>query len=129
MPFRNRDEFFNAYTESVSEAIIKVVPIVRSGGTDWTIRLFLKDRQGPLFEVKNLTAEELEQALNADFEEIDIDRDRIEQINRARQWADKFLRYESSYNRKERGDAPMEKLIYLSSMGQVSEWQNPVYRI
>lgn len=127
MPFRNREEYFNSYTEQIRVAEIKVLPIVRSGGTDWKIRVFTDSTkiQGPAAEVDRLTPEMLERALNVDFGWLNIDAERIEEINKAREWADKFLYYDSDYNRKTRGDAAMDELIELSSKGQVEEWQHP----
>lgn len=126
MPFRNRDEYFNSYTEDIGIATVKVNPIVTRGGTVWVIRIFTNDNQGPVDQLETLTVEKLEEALDADFEEMDIDRERIEEINKARRWADRFLWYDSTYNRKERGDATMDMLIYLSGRGQVEAWQNPL---
>lgn len=124
---RNREEFFNAYNESIRIAEIKILPIVGRGGTKWEIRVFRTEKQdqGPVIEVTNLTPKMLEDALNADFGWLNIDRERIEQINKAREWADNFLSYDTSYNRKERGTADMDELIEMTSYGQQKEWQTP----
>ena len=112
MQVRNNEELFNSYTYAIQDTKIKIIPIVKRRGTDWEIRIFQKNQQGPVW-----TGQELTQHVIEDYGLPDIPNEEIDEINESVEWANQFLEYESYFNRKERGQAEISDLYELTSRG------------
>lgn len=114
MPIRNNPEYFNAYTYRVDDTQFKIVPIVRRGGTRWEIRIFRDYQQGPVWTGTELTQELLEQ-----FDLPELPKEKVDEFNEATEWANEFLEYDTSFNRKQRGQTSFSELAEMTSMGRL----------
>lgn len=116
MPIRNDESLFNVYTYRVDNTSIKIIPIVTRLGTDWTIRIFLKQAQGPVWEGTELTAELLDS-----LDLADVPAEKVQEINECVEWANEYLVYDSEFNRKQRGQEPISTLAGQTSKGKLIE--------
>jgi len=116
MALRNRDKLFNVYSYREEDAQYKIIPIVKSGSTEWELRVFRDNQQGPVFTGRELTEEIIEK-----YDLPHIGEGKVAGINECIEYANQFLEYDSEYNRKERGEADIKRLYLLTSMGGLKD--------
>lgn len=120
VPIRNNPDYFKSYTLYVDDAVIKIDPVVSTGNTNWHIRIFRSEHQGPIWFGEELTEEVL---FNHSLE---LPGEKVEEINEARQWAEDFLEFSTDFNREKREEAPLSELSKMTDMGQVWKSYNPI---
>lgn len=119
MSIRNDDEYFRTYSYRKNGTNFKIIPIIQRGGTQWEIRIFEAPNQGPTWSGDRLTKDVLEQ-----HDLPDIPEGKLSEINEAVDLANDLLQYDTGYNREERGDASIDKLLELSDAGNLMERLN-----
>lgn len=114
MGIKNQMELFNAYTYRDDGTQFKIIPIVKRSGTQWEIRIFRDHQQGPVWTGTELSHDILDQ-----FDLPELPEKKVDEINEATEWANKFLEYDTTFNRKQRGKASISELAEMTSMGSL----------
>lgn len=114
MPVRNNSDLFNTYTYRIEDTQFKIIPIIRRGGTRWEIRIFRDHQQGPVWTGTSLTKEVL-----AQFDLPELPQEKVDEINETTEWANEFLEYDTSFNRKQRGQASISELAEMTGTGRL----------
>lgn len=109
MPLRNNTELFKTFTTRVGDTQFKIIPIIRRGGTRWRIRIFRDHQQGPVWTGTNLTHDILER-----FDLPELPQEEVDEINEATEWANEYLDYDTTFNRKQRGQASISELAEMA---------------